>query len=100
MQEGSVGCPTSLVEKGIDLKADGEYVVAPPSLHVDGRRYQFLLGLDLNDRHLADMPDWLLVSLIRGPGGGLQRLNTKLDPFGWEVIPKDERSDTLAESGM
>ena len=26
----------------------------------------------------------------------MQRLNTNLDPFRLEVIPKDERSDTLA----
>jgi hypothetical protein len=27
--------------KGIDLKGDGGYVVAPPSLHASGRRYAF-----------------------------------------------------------
>jgi hypothetical protein len=30
--------------KGIDLKGDGGYVVAPPSLHASGRRYEFEPG--------------------------------------------------------
>jgi hypothetical protein len=46
--------------KGIDLKGDGGYVVAPPSLHISGNRY----GVDglsgarafLN---IADTPEWL-----------------------------------------
>jgi hypothetical protein len=32
--------PAKLAD-GIDLKAEGGYVVAPPSLHVSGRRYEF-----------------------------------------------------------
>ena len=32
---------------GIDVKADGDYVVAPPSLDVGGSRYQFASNSDL-----------------------------------------------------
>lgn len=33
--------------KGIDLKADGGYVIAPPSMHASGRRYEWLDGKEL-----------------------------------------------------
>ncbi|MBM4275877.1 MAG: DNA primase [Deltaproteobacteria bacterium] len=45
------GCP------GADIKGGGGYVLAPPSLHVSGRRYSW----DTPPTHiLAPCPDWLL----------------------------------------
>jgi hypothetical protein len=41
---------------GIDLKADGGYVVAPPSRHVSGAQYQWLS----QSAELADAPAWLV----------------------------------------
>jgi hypothetical protein len=40
---------------GIDLRADGGYIVAPPSLHISGEHYSWL---DLG-REVADTPAWL-----------------------------------------
>jgi len=31
------------IDAGIDLRADGGYIVAPPSIHVSGRRYEWLV---------------------------------------------------------
>jgi hypothetical protein len=42
---------------GLDLKADGGYVVAPPSRHVSGARYEWLIP---PDEPLAAAPPWLL----------------------------------------
>lgn len=41
----------------VDLKGDGGYVVAPPSLHSNGTAYAWLVGLDTP---LADLPNWVL----------------------------------------
>ncbi len=43
---------------GIDLRSEGGYVVAPPSLHPNGKTYHWLV----NDGPLADLPAWVLPS--------------------------------------
>jgi hypothetical protein len=45
--------------KGLDIRADGGYVVAPPSLHPSGLLYQWLAP----EQPLADMPPWMLAEL-------------------------------------
>ncbi len=46
---------------GIDVRAEKGCVVAPPSLHKCGRRYEFVDA----DTHIVQMPDWLLNRLTR-----------------------------------
>lgn len=42
---------------GLDVRGDGSYFIAPPSLHPSGRRYEF----DCGDRaRIADAPSWLV----------------------------------------
>jgi putative DNA primase/helicase len=62
---GKVGNVTSKngkapLGKGIDVRADGGYIVAPPSLHVSGKRYKWDQQGDL-----ADMPAWLVETLAK-----------------------------------
>jgi hypothetical protein len=49
------------VAKGVGIKADNTYVIAPPSIHPDGPIYTWE-----NDAPLAVAPDWL-VKLTRKP---------------------------------
>lgn len=44
---------------GIDIKADGGYVVAPPSLHASGRQYEWELSCHPDETLLASLPGWL-----------------------------------------
>lgn len=47
------------VAPGLDIRGDGGYVVAPPSLHASGRRYRWAPGLSPAECALAPFPDWL-----------------------------------------
>ena len=49
---------SSLLGEGIDVKTDGGYIVAAPSLHSSGQRYQWK-GIS----ELAPLPAWLLLIL-------------------------------------
>ena len=44
---------------GLDLRADGGYVVAPPSLHPSGRHYIWRTGFRPDQVALAPVPAWL-----------------------------------------
>ena len=46
---------------GMDVKADGGGITAPPSLHFSGKRYVWRDGPE--DTELAHMPDWLLTMI-------------------------------------
>ncbi len=56
---------------GIDLRAEGGLVVAPPSLHASGKRYEWEVSHHPDETGLAAMPGWLL-QRARGeaPGRG------------------------------
>jgi hypothetical protein len=46
--------------EGIDVRGDGGFVVAPPSVHANGRSYRWVPGLSLGEVPLAECPAWLL----------------------------------------
>jgi hypothetical protein len=45
---------------GLDVRGDGGYIVAPPSLHTSGRRYAWEVMHHPDDTLLAPLPLWLL----------------------------------------
>ncbi len=47
------------IAPGLDVRADGGLVVAPPSLHPSGRRYVWEVSHDPDDLSPAAMPGWL-----------------------------------------
>ncbi len=62
-----VGCPGGM-PKGIDIKGEGGYVLAPPSLHASGIRYAWLS--DPETSPLAPAPPWLVRRVLSGPERG------------------------------
>jgi len=57
---------------GIEIKAEGGMVVAPPSLHASGERYRWSEDRGPLDIDLPDAPEWLL-ELIQSEAGDASR---------------------------
>lgn len=73
---------------GFDIRGDGGYVVAPPSVHPSGFRYEWVEGKSLNDLPLAELPEWLTREL-RTPVHS-SRHNNKQSQKLVQKIPFDE----------
>ena len=59
---GSVPTKAGLLP-GIDIRGDGGYVVAAPSIHESGHEYSWAIS---PDEDLADLPEWLRNALENG----------------------------------
>lgn len=49
--------------KGIDVKANGGYVLIPPSAHKSGRNYEWMSYLSWKDIEVSPPPEWLLKAI-------------------------------------
>lgn len=74
------------VKPGIDVKAAGGFVVAPPSVGPAGTAYEWIIGPD--EVELADAPEWLMQAL-QAP-----RRNGSARPIG-DRIPNGQRNREL-----
>lgn len=55
----------SKIAPGVDIRGDGGYVIAPPSLHMSGNHYTWELSSDPLDGHeIVAAPDWLIALLV------------------------------------
>ncbi len=58
----SIGNATGIIP-GVDVRGDGGYVIAPPSVNGTGKAYQWLEGLSIHETAPAPCPDALLNKL-------------------------------------
>ena len=63
---GNLRNSVSTLGSGLDIRANGGFIIAPPSLHNSGRRYEWEVTSHPHDVSLAKMPDWML-TLLRAP---------------------------------
>ena len=71
---------------GVDVSSNGHYVVAPPSLHASGARYEFAPFAGPGDMALADCPDWL-ISLANAPKPREKnKSSVPSDTRGWMAV--------------
>ena len=91
----SVSLPStsSRVAPGIDVRAEGGYAIAPPSMMGDGRKYE-----EISDADFAWAPDWLIQLAI---SGGFEKSRAKIDSRGWayRLLARKCQDLTEAEEG-
>ena len=55
-EHGAIRNSAGTIAPGLDIRGDGGYVIAPPSIHPSGKRYEW--SVDSNDE-FAEAPEWL-----------------------------------------
>ena len=71
----------SNIREGIDYRGAGGYVVAPPSIHANGNRYEWEAGHSPADTELAELPGWLhdlLLNSNKGKSNGTTEIPEKI----------------------
>jgi hypothetical protein len=76
---------------GLDMRGDGGYIIAPPSLHMSGKHYTWEVLHEPEETPLAPMPRWLLALC--------QEQSRRQAPSAGEPIPKGQRNDALFKFG-
>lgn len=81
-----IGNKTGILPK-VDVRADGGYIVAPPSIHKSGKTYTWFC--EPGETELADIPEWLLELLDK------QRDIKQAEPV-YKAITEGARNSTMA----
>lgn len=94
-------CTEGRLAPKVDTRADGGYIVAPPSVVNGGSAYQWVHGLELDvspDR-LPEPPVWLAEQLDRLATETPTLADVAAGEFGSNQIPTGQRNATLARLG-
>jgi hypothetical protein len=95
---GTVRNSAGALARGIDVRGDGGYIVAPPSRHICGRNYAISVDHHPDDIPLADIPAWLKSRIINGTR---TRKGTASKPSNWRahvvgMHGEGQRNDAVA----
>lgn len=80
---------------GVDLRGDGGMIIAPPSIHPNGRRYEWEVSHHPDEVELAPMPPWLL-ALARGEAPFLGHSLSHWQDLIRQGVAEGERNNAIA----
>jgi len=94
-------CTEGKLAPKVDTRADGGYIVVPPSIREDGRayRWQETLELAVGPGQLPEPPAWLVERLDRIAPVRATLAQVATSPDGSSQIPTGQRNATLARLG-
>ena len=81
------------IGEGLDFRGTSGYVVAPPSLHESGRRYEWNVDFHPAEVALAPIPDWLAALANKPTTNGIA---ADWSEFAISKIIEGARNDSLA----
>ena len=85
--------------QGLDVKADGGYVVAPGSYHkLTGRTYYWEVDHHPDLVEIADPPRWLVESLTKPPAEQRQPIVHQLDPTKYALKALEDEYQKVANA--
>jgi hypothetical protein len=86
------------IRPGIDFKGDTGYIVAAPSMHASGNKYEW--QSDFGKKYIAEMPEWLL-EVVTQPKSSKIKSNTQPDIHNLSAAPivDGTRNDILFRLG-
>ncbi len=88
----------TVLADGVDIKSDGGYIVAPPSVHISGSSYEWELSSHPSDTEVVPPPEWL-VEQLRNPlltSKSGANAKERLDPAKILAgVPVGERNETM-----
>jgi hypothetical protein len=73
---------SSVIAAGVDVRGEGGYILAPPSLHIRGRRYTWEWQARIDEVPLAPPPEWLLELMLHPRSGRHTGANGQHLPSG------------------
>jgi len=85
-----IGNSVNIMGMKIDIRGDGGYVIAPPTIHPNGHRYQFLKGRGIGEIPLSKLPEIFLTSDNGNGNKGAFLRNL------YKGVEKGERNTSLA----